>query len=128
MTQTLEEITQDAIDELRERAEDGGILRMNEPDYDGALAEIADSSVPVYTSDLMELAANNLDLATNMPECGPAFDGEPTPANIVAANIYEHVTQALWDEWDTIKEEIKEKQEEADEIGEAIDALAEALS
>jgi hypothetical protein len=67
------------------------------------IAEIADSSVPVYTSDLLELASQNNNLATDEPELGPAFGGEPTPVNIIAANIYEAVSDALFGAWDEIK-------------------------
>ena len=42
--------------------------------------EIADSSVPVYTSDLLALACADTSLATDEPELGPAFDGSPTLA------------------------------------------------
>ena len=59
--------------------------------------EIADGLVPVYYSDLLELASDNNDLATDVPEIGPAFDGEPTPVNIIAANVYEWLTAQLWD-------------------------------
>lgn len=77
--------------------------------------EIADSNVPVYTYDLMMLAAGDLCLATEDPELGPAFDGSPTPVNIIAANVYERITEHLY-EWvsdneDRIREEIEERRE-----------------
>ena len=56
----------------------------------------------------MELAANNLELATNTPELGPAFDGEPTPVNIIAANVFEAVEAALWQAHRDIREEREE--------------------
>jgi hypothetical protein len=34
-------------------------------------------------------------MATEEPELGPAFDGKPTPVNIIAANIYEHLVEFL---------------------------------
>ena len=61
--------------------------------------EIADGATPVYTSDLMQLAADNINLAVDEPGLGPAFDGSPTPVNIVAANVFEHIEQALWEYW-----------------------------
>jgi len=64
--------------------------------------EIADGWTPLYTSDLMELAADNIRLATDEPELGPAFDGNPTPVNIVAANVYEALTAAGWQEWQAL--------------------------
>lgn len=67
--------------------------------------EIADSSVPVYTGELLELANDDNTLATDEPELGPAFDGTPTPVNIIAANVYERLTAALWDAWREFDEE-----------------------
>lgn len=98
---TLYDIAKTAREELREWASDN-------PDEDephDAITEIADGSVPIYTHDLLSLAADNLVLATTTPEMGPAFDGEPTPTNIIAANIYEHVTEQCWEEWRLIEGE-----------------------
>lgn len=67
--------------------------------------EIADSSVPVYTSDLLALANENNALATDEPELGPAFDGMSTPVNIIAANVYEAVEAALCEAWSAMTAE-----------------------
>ena len=89
MSQTLYEIIEDAKTELEE-------LMHGNPEYPEDLVhEIADSSVPVYTYDLMQLAAANTNLAVDEPELGPAFDRSPTPVNIIAANVYESVSNAL---------------------------------
>ena len=72
------------------------------PDNDephDTIHEIADSSVPVYTYDLLHLAADNPNLAVDEPELGPAFDGSPTPVNIIAANVFEYIEAALWEYW-----------------------------
>ena len=61
------------------------------------LHEIADGLVPIYTSDLMSLAADNIEFAVNVPELGPAFDGSDTPVNIVAANVYEWLIAELYE-------------------------------
>ena len=53
--------------------------------------EIADGAVPVYYDRIAEVGASDLDLIRDEPEIGPAFDGSPTPVNIIAANIYERV-------------------------------------
>ena len=53
--------------------------------------EIADSAVPVYYNRIAEVGASDLALILDEPEIGPAFDGSPTPVNIIAANIYERV-------------------------------------
>jgi hypothetical protein len=61
--------------------------------------------VPIYTGDLLRLAADNLQLATDEPELGPAFDGTPTPVNIIAANVFEHIEQELWQAWQAMQED-----------------------
>ncbi len=88
----------DVREELRDRFEEypDDFLR-NEPN--DVISEIADTNTPLYTWDLMELAAENLNFATDEPELGPAFDGSPTPVNIIAANIYEAIEAECWDEW-----------------------------
>jgi hypothetical protein len=84
-------IEKDAVAEYLER-------RRDYPDEDchDVIHEVADSNVPIYTSDLMLLAAEDIDLAVGEPECGPAFDGKPTPVNIIAANVYERIRAALY--------------------------------
>ena len=79
--------------------------------------EIADSSVPVYTYDIMECAMEDMSLATDVPEVGPAFDGSHTAANIVAANIYEKVCNHLYDMEQSIKRKVVDnyKQKESND-------------
>lgn len=86
---TMWELEQEVRKEAQEVELSGNI-------YDQAF-EIADSNVPVYTSDIMELAADDVSLATDEPELGPAFDGSPTPANIVAANIFERLNRIAYE-------------------------------
>ena len=57
--------------------------------------EIADDSVPVYYYEQIECARDNMNLATTVPELGPAFGGEATACNIIAANIYEELVSHL---------------------------------
>ncbi len=109
MTNDLQDIIDGAIGELREWCE---VNSDCDPTYDGTLHEFADGSVPVYTGDLMQLAANNIDLVTVTPELGPAFDGEPTPVNIVAANVYEAIINGLHEAWREIEEEREEEGED----------------
>ena len=61
--------------------------------------ETADSSVPIYTYDLLNCASDDLYLATEEPELGPAYDGSPTVVNIITANIFEALESDLWDYW-----------------------------
>lgn len=87
----LETAKNNAIQELEEAYNERGQDRY----FDDVLHELADSAVPVYNKDLLEIAANHHSIATGTPELGPAFNGEPTPINIIAANIYEYIHQAL---------------------------------
>ena len=102
----------DLLDDARESLKtEYDLLDSDEPyDY---IAECADGFVPVYTSELIEYGYHNRDLMFDEPELGPAFDGSPTPTNIIAANIYEAVSNYLHQELDDIIAELEEEQEEA---------------
>ena len=91
---TLDELKQDAVNELR-----GWIIENPDDDAGDVIFEIADSNTPVYTYDILQLAADNPEIAHFKPELGPAFDGSPTPVNIAAANIFEAIKAALWECW-----------------------------
>ena len=106
----LQDIYDDAVEELKDRItdefgmmpfEDVNEMYENEednPDWvHDIIFEVADSNVPVYTSDLLDVASNDNWVATNEPGLGPAFGGEPTPTNIIAANIFEGIEENLWD-------------------------------
>lgn len=92
--ETIENLIKMAIENLSEY--DSGILEGTD-DLGDVIHEIADGTVPIYTHDILECATNDNSLATDVPELGPAFDGTPTPVNIIAANIFERIEQALWD-------------------------------
>jgi len=98
----LDERISDAIEELEDWVKDNPGM---DPDYDGTLHEIADSSTPVYNSDILDIAAEDYEMAILVPEIGPAFDGTPTPINIIAANIYEAIYTALCTRWYEIEKE-----------------------
>lgn len=89
---TLDELVQEAKSELKEWFDDDN--HENEP-HD-CIFEIADSSTPIYTYDILKMGADNIMLATTEPDVGPAFDGKPTPVNIIAANIFEHIEHELF--------------------------------
>ena len=101
---TLDRTVQNAIEDLHgrikseelEEADLNHLGRLNS--LSDTISEIADSAVSVYNYDLLRLAADNLHLALDEPDCSPFFDGRPTPVNIIAANIFEHVLAALWAE------------------------------
>ena len=102
-----QEMLNSAVEELKERLQDSP----NDDEGD-LIHEIADSHTPIYNYDILQMAANNMFLALDEPDIGPAFDGSPTPINIIAANIYEAIEQELWDKLEDIKEEIELEQED----------------
>ena len=79
---------------------------INGDEINDIIWEIADSNTPISIWDILQYAANNIALAVDEPEIGPAFDGSPTPVNIIAANIYEAIEADLWEYW---QEELEEK-------------------
>jgi len=97
-----------AREELREWAKDNP----DDDEPDERIHEIADSSVPVYNSDILQCAMDDFDLALTVPEIGPAFGGESTAVNIIAANIYERIEGDLREEWKRIEEAREEAEEE----------------
>jgi len=105
---TLSEYQKTAREELRGWAKDNP---ENTEPHD-AIHEIADGSVPVYNHDILALAADDCGLATTEPELGPAFDGTPTPINIIAANIFEAIYDNLWEEWRGIESDRKDAEVE----------------
>lgn len=91
MTQSLYQIIKDAKEELQQQLTD-------EPDMqypEDRVHEIVDSICLMPNYQYLELAAANNDLATSEPDCGPAFDGTPTPINIICANLYEAISNEL---------------------------------
>lgn len=79
------------------------------PNVDEYIWEIADGCVPVYNADLFALAADDPNVGLGEPEIGPAFDGSPTPVNIIAANVYEAARDAA-------SERLRERIDEQEEI------------
>jgi hypothetical protein len=75
-------------------------------DYSGRITEIYDSAVPIYTSDIM-LIGSVSDVYSREPECGPAFDGSPTPQNIIAGIIYDILSETAWEELREYLEELE---------------------
>ena len=102
---TITELEKIALEDLTERIIDNPL----ENDWGDSIFEIADSTTPIYNYDLLKLAADNIFLATNDPELGPAFDGSPTPVNIIAANVFEYLESFLWENLEDLQEEILEE-------------------
>ena len=107
----LQDIFDDAIEDLKDRIQDEFLSMPFEdvnkmykewnddlPDWlHDIIFDVSDSNVPFYTSDLLDVASNDNWVATNDPSLGPAFDGSPTPTNIIAANIFEGIEERLWE-------------------------------
>ncbi|MHA2277623.1 MAG: hypothetical protein ACXAC2_17725 [Candidatus Kariarchaeaceae archaeon] len=115
----MQEILKNARESLKEQLEykaelDGDEVYFSGEDSD-TIFEVTDSSVPIYTAELIRLAADNVYLATNEPELGPAFDGSPTPVNIIAANVFEEINNHLWECLEDVKEEITQEMLEENE-------------
>jgi hypothetical protein len=113
MKMNMYDIEKDALESLKESLEyhaelDDGEIYFSGDDND-IIFEVCDSSVPIYTYDLMQLAADNISLAVDEPELGPAFDGTPTPVNIVAANVSDAIMNHLWENLEDIKKEIHQE-------------------
>lgn len=90
---TLQSLVDGAIDELKEQAQDAR-------DIGDLIHEIADWWVPIYTHTILEVASSKIRLAFDEPELWPAFNGKPTPVNLIAANIYEAIVEALRDRYE----------------------------
>ena len=90
----ISEIVADAREEFAEWY----VENPEDPYPEDQISEIADTSVPVYTAEILTVGCGDRDLMLTEPEMGPAFDGEPTPVNIIAANIYEKVQTALYED------------------------------
>ena len=85
---TLQELVDGAIDELKDQAPEAR-------DIGDLIHEIADWWVPIYTHTILEVASRRIRLAFEEPELWPAFNGKPTPVNLIAGNIYEAIVEAL---------------------------------
>ena len=102
--QELEELKEMVQDEVKTKIDE--FIEEN-PDYDkeqirdkiddnGTITEMVDSSVPIYNSTIMELGSLS-EVYQHENELGPAFDGTPTPVNILATAIYEILMETAWD-------------------------------
>jgi len=96
------ELDQLEIDDIEEANEEHGTAHELSDELGIEIYDIihscADENVPLHRSDLMDLAREYPDLMTDEPELGPAFGGEPTPINLLAANVFEWIVEGL-NEW-----------------------------
>ena len=91
-TYYTEDLIKGAIEDLKDRIKEEEI-KIDEIELDDAIAEIADNNIPIYTYDLLQYASNNFDLIYPNELAGD----EPDVIKIIQANIYEVLTEALYE-------------------------------
>jgi len=104
---TIEEIKSTALEELEERFKE-------EPDMqypEDMVSELSDSSVPVYTHELITIAQNSTEVMYHENELPPAFGGEHTIPNIIATAIYEIVQENLYERLHELQQEYEAEQD-----------------
>ena len=86
------DLIEEAIDELQDRIQ---WCEEEKEDYetDDLISEIADNNIPIYTYDLLQYASNNFDLIEPSELCSD----NPSVTQIIIANIYELLTEALYE-------------------------------
>lgn len=89
----LYDLEQSLLRTLEDNKED--ILKSEYPDDD--IREFVDSEMPVYNSELLEIALDDLWLSVEEPEVY-AFDGVHNAVNAIAGNLYNHLLEKA-NEW-----------------------------
>jgi hypothetical protein len=99
MTQTLDSILADAREELRDRYENYRD-EFHQGDPHDVIHEIADSSVPIYYSDIFAVIA---DLpGYDLSDPGIA-EGVTDLSKLAQIHIYDAISMHLFESWDEIK-------------------------
>lgn len=104
MADTLDDLIKNAVEELEEEYRANGDDRY----FEDRLHEIADNAVPVYHRQIIDIGTSDYSLFTDVPELGPAYDGEANALNYLAANIYERVYNALSQRLQELRDEEEE--------------------
>jgi hypothetical protein len=91
------------LNELREQAEGKSKAELEEMRDNGLLDELAVSFVPIHNWDLLENAQEDLWLSCSEPE-NLAFDGQKTAVNAIAGVIFDSLSEALYEEFESILE------------------------
>ena len=68
------------------------------------ITEIVDSSIPVYTTDLLDIAKSELWIAVEEPETY-GFNGDKTPINGIVGNLFQKLQEDAMAYWEDVKEE-----------------------
>ena len=95
-TYYMQDLYDQAIEDLQDRLKETG-YGINDQfgrDYiDDVIHGVADNNIPIYTYDLLQYASNNFDLNEPSDLCSD----NPSVTQIITANIYELLTQELYD-------------------------------
>lgn len=83
----------------------------DDPSYDGTIHEIADSSVPVYYSDLMDIATDSF---TEVMLGETEIETDGTPMHHIQVRIYEILELELWQAYERLKAEEEDADAEWD--------------
>lgn len=90
-TPRMDKITQAATGEVLDRIQ--WLYDNEETDYlSDLLHEVADSHVPVYTNDIIELAKEDFELVLAVSEL---CQSDATPLQQITCNIYDHINDFL---------------------------------
>lgn len=120
---TLSGLKEDAVDSFKEYIFGLDFQELldlcQQDDPQDIISETADSSVPVYTSEILETAANSIELA--LEECDL---GGTTPIEIITGNIYCALEAAQWEWWRDNKDEIEE---ECQNIADALESFQDSI-
>jgi len=102
LPEIIEAAWQDVTDLLREYfVENGGAFPClhNDLDYSGSVSEIIDSAVPIYTSELNELAYfHNASAIAKLIETFGSADGD-WPSGPFAAGLYSLIEEGINERW-----------------------------
>ena len=96
MEKTKKYYTSDLIDGAIEDLQDNiQWCKEEKEDYeiDDLIHEIADNNIPIYTYDLLQYATNNFNLIEPSDLCSDS----PSVRQIITANIYEVLIEALYE-------------------------------
>lgn len=110
MSETLTKLKDEIDSEIRDNAEE----LYEDRDASDRFHEMADSSVPVYNSDLADVLASDPEVAY-MDDPGLA-EGCDDIYRRIAISIYEKLVQQAYETWDTVKEEIDDRLEEIEDV------------
>ena len=91
---TLTELVQSAREEFQDYLNGWEVI--TETTVADRISEIADNQIPVYTTQLLQVAMSNLRLVNENPEWS---NGDQTPEVLIQGNIYQYIRDALWNEY-----------------------------